>query len=84
MYPQNKAFVEQLAAIDAAVSAFTLLEICGAASFRLSAGELSDWLFRFGAVYPAHVLDVYGLRGNDGEAWWRTFVEQVTTILPRR
>ena len=37
LYPENKAFIEKLASIDAAVSSFTLLEICGIASFRLSA-----------------------------------------------
>ncbi len=83
-YPQNQEFVGQLASIDAAVSAFTLLEICGAASFRLSAGELNDWLFRFGAVYPAYILDVYGLKGSEGEAWWRTFVEQVAANVAKK
>jgi len=56
LYTQNKTFIEKLDSIDAAVSSFTLLEICGAASFRLSAEELAAWLFGFGVVYPVYVL----------------------------
>lgn len=40
LYPQNKSFVEQIGFFEAAISAFTLLEICGAASFRLPVHEL--------------------------------------------
>ncbi len=52
----------------AAISSFTLLDVCGAASFRLSVDELSAWLFTFGAMYPVYVLDVHGVRTNDCEA----------------
>jgi predicted nucleic acid-binding protein len=84
LYAQNKAFVEELASMDAAISSFTLLEICGAASFRLSADELSAWLFGFGAIYSVAVLDVHGLTNHDGEAWWSAFVEQVATNLAKK
>ena len=62
LYPQNKTFVEKLVSIDAAVSSFTLLEICGVASFRLSSEELAAWLFGFTSLYPVHILDVHGLK----------------------
>jgi predicted nucleic acid-binding protein len=84
LYPQNRAFVEKLASMDAAVSSFTLLEICGVASFRLSADELDDWLFGFNAMYPAYVLDVYGLTGNDCEDWWNTFVEEIAANIAKK
>jgi len=84
LYAQNKAFVEILASMDAAISSLTLLEICGAASFRLSADELSAWLFGFGAVYPVSVLDVHGLKTTDGEAWWSAFVEQVAANIAKK
>jgi predicted nucleic acid-binding protein len=84
LYSQNKAFVEQLASIDAAISSFTLLEICGAASFRLSTDELSAWLFGFGAIYPVSVIDLHGLRTNDGEAWWSAFVEEVAANISKK
>jgi len=84
LYPQNKVFVEKLASIDAAVSFFTLLEICGVASFRLSANELSAWLFGFNAIYPVSVIDIHGLRNNDGEAWWSTFIEEVAANIAKK
>jgi predicted nucleic acid-binding protein len=84
LYPQNRVFIEKLASIDAAVSSFTLLELCGVASFRLSSNELDDWLFGFDAMYPAHVLDVYGLTGNDCETWWNTFVEGVAANIAKK
>jgi hypothetical protein len=84
LYAQNKSFVENLAAMDAAISSLTLLEICGAASFRLSTDELSAWLFGFGAIYPISVLDIHGLKTNDGEAWWSAFVEQVAANVAKK
>jgi predicted nucleic acid-binding protein len=84
LYPQNKAFLEKLGFINAAVSSFTLLEICGVASFRLSADELDEWLFGFDAMYPAYVLDVYGLTGNDCGTWWTTFVEEVAANIAKK
>ena len=84
LYPQNQAFVEKLASIDAAVSSITLLEICGVASFRLSADELSAWLFGFGAIYPVSVIDMHGLRSNDGEEWWSIFIEEVAANIAKK
>jgi hypothetical protein len=84
LYSQNKAFVEKLESIDAAISSFTLLEICGVASFRLSADELSAWLFGFSAIYPVAVIDLHGLRNNDGEAWWSTFIEEVAANIAKK
>jgi len=84
LYPQNKAFIGNLASIDASISSFTLLEICGVASFRLSADALSSWLFGFGAIYPVSIIDLHGLRTNDGEAWWSIFVAEVAANIAKK
>ena len=84
VYPKNLAFVEQLSSIDAAVSSFTLLEICGVAGFRLSVGELESWLFRFTNLYPVLVLDAFGLKGKDAEEWWSGFVSEVAEKISRK
>lgn len=78
LYPQNKPFVDRLGSFEAAISAFTLLEICGAASFRLSNAELETWLLRFTAFYPVRVLDAFGLAGRDAGPWWQTFIGEVS------
>ena len=84
LYSQNKTFVEKLDSIDAAISSFTLLEVCGAASFTLSVDELSAWLFTFGAMYPVYVLDVHGVRTTDCEAWWSTFMEEAAANIAKK
>ena len=84
LHSQNKTFVEKLDSIDAAISSFTLLEVCGAASFRLSVDELSAWLFTFDAMYPVYVLDVHGVRTNDCEAWWSTFMEEAAANIAKK
>jgi hypothetical protein len=84
LYPQNRAFIEKLASIDASISSFTLLEICGVASFRLSTDELSSWLFGFGAIYSVSIIDLHGLRAHDGEAWWSIFVAEVAANIAKK
>lgn len=84
LYSQNKAFIDKLANLDAAISSFTLLEICGVASFRLSPEELSSWLFGIDAIYPVSILDVHGLRTNDSETWWSIFVAEVAANISKK
>lgn len=84
LYPQNRGFVEQLASIDAAISAFTLLEVCGVASFRLPIHELESWLLRFTTIYPVRVLDAFGLTGKEAEGWWNAFVDEVAEKISRK
>jgi predicted nucleic acid-binding protein len=84
LYPQNKAFIEKLASIDASISSFTLLEICGVASFRLSTDELSSWLFGFGAIYSVSIIDLHGLRTHDAETWWSIFVSDVAANIAKK
>ncbi|MCH8054883.1 MAG: hypothetical protein IH857_01855 [Deltaproteobacteria bacterium] len=84
LYPQNRVFVEQLASLEAAVSAFTLLEVCGAASFRLSMHELESWLFRFTALYPIHILDTSGLIRKEAEVWWNTFIAGISVNISKK
>ena len=77
-------FIERLSSFDAALSSFTLLELCGAASFRLSPDELEAWLLRFTDRYRIHVLDLHGLTGNEGESWWSTFVEDIAANISKK
>ena len=84
LYPQNRAFVDQLDSLEAAVSSFTLLEICGVAGFRLSRRELESWLFRFTNQYPVLVLDVFGLKGKNAEEWWSGFASEIAETIARK
>jgi len=84
LYGPNKIFLGQLESIEAAVSAFTLLEICGAASFRLSKRELESWLYRFPTFYPVLILDAFGLKGKEAQEWWNRFVVEVSEKISRK
>jgi hypothetical protein len=84
LYSQNRSFVERLASLDSAVSILTLLELCGAASHRLSTTELGSWLSRFDSIYPVSVLDVHGLGDKDAEAWWHSFITEISAIIVKK
>lgn len=84
LYSQNGSFIEKLPSLDAAVSVLTLLEVCGAASHKLSTSELDSWLFRFDTVYPVKVIDVHGLGGKDSEAWWHGFLKEVAANIAKK
>lgn len=84
LYSQNRNFIEKLPSLAAAVSILTLLEVCGAASHRLSTSELDSWLFRFDAIYPVYVINVHGLGEKEGEAWWHSFVREVAANIAKK
>jgi hypothetical protein len=67
-----------------AVSILTLLEVCGAASHRLSSGELDNWLSRFDTIYPVNVVNVHGIGGQESEAWWHSFVKEVAVNIAKK
>ena len=62
----------------------TLLELCGAASFRLSSDDTERWLHDFSAVYAVRVLDPFGGGGDTAAAWLGAWADDVTRYLARR
>ena len=84
LYSQNRNFIEKLPSLAAAVSILTLLEVCGAASHRLSASELDAWLFRFDTIYPVYVINVHGLGEQEAEAWWHSFVREAAGNIAKK
>lgn len=55
-YAVNRQLVEALPTLDAAISLYGLLEICGLASFNLSKQELAQWFYHFDQSYAVSVL----------------------------
>lgn len=78
LYPQNRAFIEGLGEFEAAISVFTLLEICGVSSFNLSSKELDLWLYQFPTVYPVLVLDPFGVEVQFATDWMSAFLAEVS------
>jgi hypothetical protein len=84
LYSQNRSFIERLASLEAAISILTLLELCGAASHRLSRSELDVWLFQFHTIYPVYVMNVQGLSEKEAEPWWHGFVGEVAANIAKK
>ena len=84
VYPQNRSFIERLPSLDGAVSILTLMELCGAASYRLSTTELDFWLYRFSSIYPLSVVNVHGLAGKESEAWWHDFLVEIAAKIAQK
>jgi hypothetical protein len=84
LYPRNHDFIERLTELEAAVSVFTLLEICGVASFNLSARELEYWLYQFRSVYPILVLDPFDVAAQPAADWTRTFLTEVAENISQK
>jgi len=84
LYPATHAFLARLPEISGAVSLITLLELCGAASFRLSVEEMERWLHSFIMVYPIHVLNPFGAGEGPATAWRGAFADDVIRYIARR
>lgn len=78
LYPRNRTLFERLGALEAAISVFTLLEICGVASFNLSSRELKHWLYQFPTVYSVLVLDPFDIDDQPAAGWVRAFLTEVS------
>jgi hypothetical protein len=84
LYAPTRAFLARLPEIIAAVPLMTLLELCGAASFRLSAAEVDRWLHQFTTVYPVRILNPFGAGDEAATAWLGTFADDIGRYIARR
>ena len=84
VYLQNRVFIERLAELEAAISVFTLVEICGVASFNLSTRELERWLYLFPAVYPVLVLDPFDIEGQSAADWVKEFLAGIADRIAQK
>jgi hypothetical protein len=83
LYPATRTFLARLPQIAGAIPLLTLLELCGAASFRLSMEETERWLHGFVMVYPVRVLNPFGAGDGPATAWLGSFVDDVIRYIAR-
>jgi predicted nucleic acid-binding protein len=83
-FPENKKFVEGLKQIDAYFSIFTLLELCGIASFNLSPDELRLWFFDFPTVYNVKILEPSFDRNISGGELFDSFLMRLFDEIERK
>lgn len=80
----NRRFLDSLATLEAGISTFTLMELCGIASFNLNPKDLQTWLYNFSTVYPVRVLDPWGAGTDLSSTWIGQFLSDLTDKIARR
>lgn len=83
-YRDNLAFIDTLGRMEAGFPLFSLLELCGIASYNLSVEELETWLSDFGSVYPVRVLDPFDLRESKAIEWLGDFASSMAYRIARK
>jgi hypothetical protein len=83
-YPATHVFLAHLPEISGVVPLMTLLEICGAASFRLSTEETERWSHRFITVYPVRILNPFGAGDGPATAWLGSYADDISRYVARR
>lgn len=84
LYPVTRAFLARLQEISGVVPLVTLLELCGAASFRLAPAEAERWLHEFTTVYPVRVLNPFGAGDESAAAWLGAWADDIARYIARR
>ncbi len=80
-YTENRRFVERLPGLEAAISVYGLLEVCGLASFNLSARELTEWFFHFDRVYGVTVLFPRDLPRQTAQQFWEHLLDEMYRLM---
>jgi predicted nucleic acid-binding protein len=83
-YRANRRFLDRLGEIRAAVPVLTLLQLCGAASFRLSGDEAERWLHDFPAVYPVEIVDPFAIGEGSAQSWLGALADDLSRYISRR
>ena len=82
-YSSNRNFIQRLPRIDACLSIFSLLELCGISSFNLSEKELKKWFFEFYDVYKVKIVNpIFGFPST--EEWFVNFVNDLFMCMQKR
>ena len=84
-FADNKRFLNLLPTIDAGFAIFSLMELCGIASFNLSPSELQRWLYSFEDVYPVKLISPSNLTSQiPADAWFVAFLNSATQRMTRK
>lgn len=83
-FSTNRRFLDSLSTLEASISTFTLMELCGIASFNLTPKDLQLWLYNFPNAYPVRVLDPWGISTEPSSAWFSQFLADLTEKIVRK
>ena len=82
-YAVNRRLVARLPALEVGLSIYSLLEICGLASFNLSSDELARWFYNFDRYYPLKILLPIGL-DQTAEQYFTDWLTDLHQMFVRR
>lgn len=83
-FDENRRFVEQLPGIEVGFPVFSLYELCGVSSFRLSPEELNRWMYNLEDAYDVEILPQFGMRGELATNWFRGFQAHLRDLIRRK
>lgn len=83
-FQTNRTFLDTLVTLEAGISIFTLMELCGIASYNLTPKDLRLWLYDFPSIYLVQILDPWGVGAVASQAWFSQFLEQLTGKIARK
>ncbi len=83
-FQANRTFLDNLSILEAGMSIFTLMELCGIASFNLTPKDLRLWLHDFPTLYPLRILDPWGVGAETSHTWFGQFLTELTEKITRK
>ncbi len=83
-YKTNKRFISLCRDLDVSLSMFSLLELCGIASFNLSSEELKRWLYHFERIYAVEVLEPRADAVVFFDEWFEVFSRGLIEKIERK
>lgn len=83
-FNENKSFLDKLGQLDVYFSIFSLLELCGIASFNLSQYELNLWFFDFSIVYNVRILEPSFKRNIFGQEFFDDFLTRLFDEIEKK
>lgn len=79
-YSVNRQFVAKLPNLDAGITIYNLLEMCGLASFNLSEIELARWFYHFDKLYNVRIIFPAALE-RAAEQYWSDWLGEMYRLF---
>ncbi|MEK7400141.1 MAG: hypothetical protein AAB116_24615 [Candidatus Poribacteria bacterium] len=83
-FSENKNFLDKFSQLDVYFSIFSLLELCGIASFNLSPYEIKLWFFDFPNVYNVKILEPSFKRNIFGQDFFDDFLNRLFDEIEKK
>lgn len=83
-YSINRQLIARMGDAEFGFSIFSLLELCGLASFNLLPEEFNRWCYNFDEVYAVEILNPAGIYTVLADEWFEYFSHALFDLLRRK